>query len=121
MGRYNKIAYLNLEPVIMQLQGDGVKRSKDIAAHLRQMGHSISQPTVSRWLKEQRETKIEETQKLVRDHVQKVIPVDLDALEEMELQCLTLAREEKGDFSHRLAWQNIEKNLDVWLDIFNQF
>jgi DNA-binding transcriptional ArsR family regulator len=120
MGRLNKIEHMGLASRIIELVKSGVTRSGDIAEQITREGHRVSQPTVSRWLKEQREKQKSDTQKLVSDHVLKVIPVDLHALEEMELQCLERSRETKGDFSHRLAEQYIDEKLDSWMDIFRR-
>jgi hypothetical protein len=120
MGRLSKIDHLGLSSRILSLQASGIKTSHDIAVQLTRDGHTISQPTVSRWLKEQREKQKSETQKLVEEHVKSVIPADLDALEEMETQCLERAREGKGDFAHRLAALYIDEKLDAWREIFRE-
>jgi arginine repressor len=105
---------------ILGLMAAGTVTSQDIADRLTAEGFIISQPTVSRWLKEYREQQKSETQKLVSDHVKTVIPADLTALEEMELQCIERARETKGDFAHRLAALYINEQLDTWRTIFRE-
>jgi predicted transcriptional regulator len=120
MGRLNKIDHMGLAPKIDELAKAGITKTKDIAAKLRELGHSISQPTVSRWLKERREQQKSDTQKIVEDHVKKVVPADLIALEDMEVQCLDLAKLEKGNFAHRLAAKNINERIDAWIEIIKE-
>jgi len=111
-----KIAALGLAPRIEELISSGVTTSSAIAEALQKDGHRISQPTVSRYLKEERETRREETRKIVQDHVQKTVPTDLQALEDMEAQCLAWAAEDTAEFSHRLARQHISAHVNGWAD-----
>jgi DNA-binding transcriptional ArsR family regulator len=117
MSRLNKIDHMGLAIKIDELAGAGITKTKDIALKLRELGFNVSQPTVSRWLKQRREQQKSDTQKIVQDHVKAVVPADLIALEDMEIQCLDLAKLQKGDFGHRLAAKNINERLDAWLDI----
>jgi hypothetical protein len=57
---------------------------------------------------------------VVEKHVLATVPQDLDALEEMEVQCLARTRELKGDFSHRLAALYIEEDLPRWIAFLNE-
>lgn len=111
-----KIEKLGLAVQILEWNTQGVS-TLEIANRLNKTGIEINQSTISRWLKVQRETARPETAKIVADHVQKTVPADLDALEEMEAQCLARSREMKGDFSHRLAAIYIEEDLPLWCDM----
>lgn len=120
MGRLNKIDHMGLAEKIDGLARSGITKTKDIAAKLRESGFPVSQPTVSRWLKQRREQQKSDTQKIVQDHVEKVVPADLNALEDMEVQCLDLAKLQKLDLAHRLAAKNINERLDAWIDIIRE-
>lgn len=111
-----KVEKLGLAVQILEWNAQGVS-TLEIANRLNKTGTEINQSTISRWLKVQRETARPETAKIVADHVQKTVPADLDALEEMEAQCLARSREMKGDFSHRLAALYIEEDLPLWCDM----
>ncbi|HAJ26814.1 MAG TPA: hypothetical protein DCG53_06140 [Syntrophus sp. (in: bacteria)] len=113
----NKITTMGLQKRVEELIASGVTTSVGIANALQADGKKISQPTVCRYLKEVKDTRLQETQQIVQAHVQKTVPADLAALEEMEVQCLEWAREENGDFSHRLAAKHIFDKLDDWLKI----
>lgn len=115
--KVSKIDKLGLGRRIHELMDGGLLTSKAIASALTAEGFAVSQPTVSRWLKEERETRREETQTIVREHVKKVVPDDLDALEEIEAQCLAWAREDTASFAHRLAGQHIAASLERWIDL----
>lgn len=115
MAGTSKIKSLGLASRIEELISSGVTTSVAIANALKAEGHDISQPTVSRYLKEERETRCEETRKIVQDHVQKTVPTDLKALESMEAQCLAWADEQIDAFAHRLAAQHISESFEDWL------
>ena len=53
---------------------------------------SISQPTVSRWLKDVRDERREETRQVVNEHIKANIPKDLEALDIQDIYALTLNR-----------------------------
>lgn len=117
MGRANKVIQMGIAGRIEQLIASGVTTSKDIAAKLTADGFVISQPTVSRWLREQKESRRETAQNIVREHVEKTVPADLDALEEMELQCLSWAKENNDEFASRLAGRRVADHLPIWVEI----
>jgi len=114
MGRSNKVLQMGIAGKIESLIASGIITSKDISNKLKSEGFDISQPTISRWLREQKENRRETTQQLVRDHVEKSVPADLDALDEMEVQCLQWARETNDEFAHRLAGRRIADSLEDW-------
>lgn len=113
-----KVETLGAGPRIRELLAAGRVTCDDIARTLQAEGFALSRATVARWLKAEREERREETAQIVREHVQRVVPADLDALEEMETACLERSRETKGDFAHRLAESNIAADLDRWCDLF---
>jgi hypothetical protein len=117
MGRANKVVQMGCAGKIEQLSASGITTSKDLAAKLTAEGFVISQPTVSRWLREQKENRRETTQKIVREHVEKTVPADLDALEDMELQCLAWAKEDNDEFASRLAGRRVADHLPIWVEI----
>jgi len=110
-----KIEKLGLVKRIEELIAGGTTSSEAISSALKAEGHAVSQPTVARYLKRTREERREETQKIISDHIQETVPADLDALEEMEAQCLAWAKEENTEFAHRLAGRHIAENLPAWL------
>ena len=114
MAGQSKIKALGLAPKIEALIASGITTQAEISEALKKEGHKISQSTVSRYLKEERDTRREETRDIVQDHVRNAVPTDLKALEEMELQCLTWAEEDVNAFAHRLAGQHISENIDAW-------
>ncbi len=113
----SKIEKLGLVKRIEDLIAQGTRSSEAISATLKSEGFSISQPTISRYLKRTREERREETQKILSDHVQEHVPADLTALETMEAQCLQWAHEDNDAFAHRLAGRNIATKLDEWVSI----
>lgn len=117
----SKIDTLHLAPRIEALITSGTNTSQTISDALKAEGHNISQPTISRYLKKVRETRTEETQKIVQDHVQKNVPADLDALESIEGQCLEWAQEDNDTFAHRLAARHIAAHMSDWVDIIRQY
>lgn len=110
----SKIESLGLAKRIEELISSGIHSSPAISAALKKEGFNVSQPTVSRWLKHVRETRVEATQQIIQDHIQKTVPADLEALEKMEAACLTWAHEENDAFACRLARQNITEALQAW-------
>lgn len=115
MAGSGKIEAWGLAPRIEELISSGVKTSVEISAVLKSDGFDVSQPTISRYLKKVRETRCEETRKIVQDHVQKTVPTDLKALEDMEAQCLTWAEEDLNAFAHRLAAKHIDEHIETWV------
>ncbi len=113
----NKIIRLGLDKVVEDLITNGHTTSTAISQKLKELGHSVSQPTVSRYLAELKDTRREETKKIVEDHVQKNVPADLDALQMMEAQCLAWAGENNAAFAHRLAKKHIQDAAPDWINM----
>lgn len=120
MAKVNKIKSLGLESRVEELISSGVTTTSGISAALKGAGYDVSQPTVSRYLKEVRETRQEETRKIVQDHVQKTVPTDLRALEGMEAQCLVWADEDVEAFANRLAEGHISESLGEWVEMIRE-
>lgn len=88
------------------------KKDYQIADILTAEGYSISQPTVSRFLKKHRERTESKSQQIFEDHVEKELPKDLDAIEEMEKQCLEWSREEVAQKAERISnWRRVSDAL----------
>lgn len=109
----DKISKHNLGPRILHLLTQEGKNSVEIARILTEEGFKISQPTVSRWLSRERESHRDEVRDIVHEHVTKVVPDDMAALEEMERQCLTWSREGPDTAAERIsAWKKIKDSYD---------
>ncbi len=110
----SKIEKWGLQKRIDELIEAGTHTSAALSAALKLEHFDVSQPTLSRYLKALRESRLEETQKIVQDHIKKTVPADLDALQSMEGQCLDWAKEDNPAFSHRIAGLHIEENFTQW-------
>jgi hypothetical protein len=107
MGKAGKIESLQLAPRILSLGREG-KTSYEMSDILTREGYAISQATIARWLKKQRDIHHDDVQDIVSTHVAKEIPKDLDALEEMEAQCLAWAREDPAERAERISnWKRV--------------
>ena len=110
----SKITKHNLGPRILRLLTEEGKNSVEIAKILTDEGFSISQPTVSRWISKERETHKDEVRDIIHEHVSKVVPDDLKALETMEKQCLVWAKEDPDTRSERIsAWEKIKESFET--------
>lgn len=85
-GLQEKILHLSAQP------GMTTHKIAEILTEELDGNDSISQPTVSRWLKDVREDRNEQTRIIVQDYLKKNIPKDLDALEEVEAFFLHIFR-----------------------------
>lgn len=110
-----KIEKHNLGGRILRMVLKEGKTSAQIADTLTREGIKISQPTVSRFIKAQRESARDEVQDILHDHVQRELPKDLTALEEMEKICLAWAQEEPDTTAERVSlWQKVTEQIPVW-------
>jgi len=115
MPKVGKIQKHDLGPRILSLLTEEGKGSKQIAAILTEEGFKLSQPTVSRWIKQQRENHEDEVQDIIRKHVTGVLPNDLQALEDMEEQCLAWAKEGPDTKAERIGlWEKVKANFREW-------
>jgi len=117
--KVGNIEQYNLTQRVLEMATKESRPSREITRILKSEGYSIDQATVSRFLKKMRELSQPSVAEVVEKHVLLTVPADLDALEEMEIQCLARSREMKGDFSHRLAATYIEEDLPRWLDLLS--
>jgi len=115
MPKVGKIEKHDLGPRILTLLTEEGKGSKEIAVILTKEGFKLSQPTVSRWIKKQRENHKDEVQDIITKHVTKVLPNDLQALEDMETQCLAWAQEGPDTKGERIGlWEKVSASFPEW-------
>lgn len=114
-----KIEKHDLGPRIFRMITHDGLNTTEVAAALTTQGFAISQPTISRWWKDQREnpTIQNEVQELIQDHIKKEIPKDMEALESMEGQCLEWAEEGIEDQTERIkVWERVLMALETWAE-----
>lgn len=112
MPRAGKIEQHGLEPVIVECLEQGMN-SYEIASKISSTGVKISQPTVARWIKDAREKNRSKADEIFSKHVERELPKDLDALEEMEQMCLAWIREDSATRTERIScWQMVEDALE---------
>lgn len=115
MPKVGKIEKHELGPRIISLLTEQAKGSKEIAEILTKEGFKLSQPTVSRWIKKQRENHQDEVHDIIHKHVTKVLPNDLQALEDMETQCLAWAQEGPDTKAERIGlWEKVNASFREW-------
>lgn len=93
MPALNKIDKFQLGDRILALCGDGLT-DEEIAKVLNHEGaghYTLSRPTVSRWLQGVRRERAQKTKKVYDDHIEAVLPNDLQALERLETHFLAIA------------------------------
>jgi len=118
MPKVGKIEKHELGPRILSLLTEQGKGSKEIATILTKEGFKLSQPTVSRWIKQQRENHEDEVHNIIHKHVTEVLPDDLQALEDMETQCLAWAQEGPDTKAERIGlWEKVKANFREWQGI----
>jgi len=87
MGSQNKIIQYQLEELTIKLCAKG-KTQPEVAQLLseelksRSIDDIVSQPTVSRYMKQHRETVAEQAQSIIREYVQGTTPADIDRIED---------------------------------------
>lgn len=100
----SKIDKLKLGPKIQELVVSGETSRDKIAQILcKESGVKISGSTVGRYLQKIKSTAKESAFDTIREHVGKVVPDDLDALELMENTCLSWVKEASRDKVQRVA------------------
>lgn len=97
MAAINKIEKFNLSDRVLALSGKGktTHEISQIITEEAQGKYSVSQPTISRWLKTVRQDRSEQTKQLVHDHIKEHVPHDLQALEDMEAEYLHIFNSKK--------------------------
>jgi len=89
----NKIDKFQLGDRILALCGDGLT-DEEISKILNQEAvgaYTVSRPTISRWLQGVRRARAQKTKKVYDEHIEVVLPQDLEALERLEKYFLGVA------------------------------
>lgn len=110
----------NLGEKVQRLLASGVTVATKIAKILREEdGIKISDNSVRRYINNIKDTVQPDAFKTIRDHVDKVVPEDLKALEQMEALCLKWADEEAKDQLDRVADAAvaIQGEIDTWINL----
>lgn len=115
MAARNKIEQMGLANRILELDGNGKgETGASIAAIINEElagTATISQPTVSRWLKSVRKDRSEQTRDIVQKHLQVQLPKDLDALEEIQSFLFGIFRNVKaGESGEEIPAEYSEKD-----------
>jgi arginine repressor len=102
---------------------DNIRTAKAIAEKLREDGVKISDASVARYLSRVKDDFRAAARQVVYDHVNKELPKDLDALEEMEATCLDWSRMDMPVLIERTAdaAAAIAGEVDAWAAIFNSY
>lgn len=113
-----KIERHNLGPRIIKLMTEDGLNGTQVAERLKAKGFPITQSTVSRWLKEQKGSSSERVNQIFAEHVEKELPKDLEALENLEKLCLEWSKEEISDKVERiLTWRRVNDAFDELLQM----
>ena len=108
---------MGLDVRIQELAAEGLS-GRRIAAQIKvdRPDANISDSAIIRYVSKLRNEAEDQAFKKIREHVDKVIPEDLDTLEEMEAQCLKWAREVGKDRIDRMAEAAvlIKGKIDQW-------
>ncbi len=118
--RRTKIEILGLSEDVQALVASGLS-ARRIAARLNNEhpDAEISESTVTRYVARVRKEAQGEAFQKIKDHVDRVVPDDLNALEEMESQSLEWAREAGQDRVERMADAafEIRGEIDDWINL----
>lgn len=115
-----KIEYLGLSDTVQQLMAEGVVTRAEMTERLQNdYGADVSEATVGRYMAKIRSAAQDEAFQKIQDHVNKTVPDDLDALEEMEKQALEWTREAGITSAERAtaAAENISGEIEQWRDM----
>jgi hypothetical protein len=113
----SKIERLGLADRVHQLMVDeGIATGRAIGRILRKEGHAISDAAVNRYLSKVGRVAGQRAERIIQEHVDKVVPEDLDALEKLEALTLKWSNEDPEELADRLAGVRaaIEFELDEW-------
>ena len=102
-----------------KLLADGVKSVSKIRAKLIESGYDISKSAVNNYVKKVIDKIKPQAFKIVTDHIDKVIPDDMQILESFEAQLVEWAGEDPIDTADRIAdaRSKITRDLDIFKDI----
>lgn len=119
-----KIERLGLHDFVLGLYANGVVSVKEIARRIKvERGEKISEDAVRNHLSTHVKPEFENAASVkIQEHVDRVVPQDLKALEEMEAQCLEWFRELPKEQAARLAHAatEIDSELDSWIKLFKE-
>ncbi|MEW5734256.1 MAG: hypothetical protein AB1921_05340 [Thermodesulfobacteriota bacterium] len=126
MNAESKIEKWGLTHRIAELMGEGMTTGKAIAealsAELAAEGKSISPDAVNAYLRKVKPEAVQKANRALAAHLAKVVPDDLEALEELETLCLTWAREEAEPRRERLAeaFAAVSGNVEAWAEALSK-
>lgn len=118
MGKIEKGGFSD---VIQKLVADGITTRSAIAQHLREHYNAdLSDATVGRFLSRLKSSASSKAFQIISDHVDRVVPEDLKALEAMESLAYQWAMEASIPQARRLAAaaSKIKENLSQWRALF---
>lgn len=105
----SKIERLGLAETVQKMLADGITTGKKIARILREEHDAdLSDDAVYRYLAKIKDSIRPEAFKIINEHVKKVVPDDLNALEEIESTCLDWSRIAGKEHVERIAAAAIE-------------
>jgi hypothetical protein len=113
----SKIERLGLSERVSSLMvDDGITVGREIGRILRKEGHHVSDAAVNRYLAKVGRVAKSRADKIIQDHVDKVVPDDLVALERVESVSLKWFNEEPSEMADRLAGVKaaIDWEVDGW-------
>lgn len=116
-----KIDSLGLSDYVQQLVTSGVTSRAKVASRLKSDHPDvcISEATIGRYLSKLKSSAGSKAYQIISDHVDRVVPVDLKALEAMETQAYNWAMESPKVQAARLADMaaSISSEIDTWKDL----
>jgi hypothetical protein len=116
----SKIERLGLAERVHALMVDeGVTVGREIGRRLRADGVTISDAAVNRYLSKVGRVAASRAEKLIQEHVDRVVPDDLCALEDLESTCLKWSKEDPVELAERMAEAKsaIDFELDEWMEL----
>jgi hypothetical protein len=101
---------------------DGITVGREIGRILRKEGHKISDAAVNRYLARVGRVAKSRADKIIQEHVDKVVPDDLVALEKVEAVSLKWFNEEPSEMAERLASVKsaIDFEITTWCRLIAQ-
>jgi hypothetical protein len=114
-----KIDQMGLSETVQRLMAEGVTTRADMTERLRsEHGADVSEATVGRYMARVRRAAEGEAFAYIQDHVNRTVPDDMEALEEMERTALDWSREAGASQSERaaLAAERIAGEIEEWRD-----
>lgn len=118
----SKIERLGLAPRVARLMvEEGITVGREIGRILRKEGVKISDAAVNRYLAKVGRVAKSTAEKIIQEHVDRVVPDDLAALEEMEALCLKWSKEETPELAERIAAAKATADFEVddWVRVLS--